>query len=167
LAVWKGAFVVTTVSEADTKFVQELGANEIIDYRKTGFEEVVTDADVVLDLVGGNTLRRSFRAIKQGGRVITIATSSESTKDRKVKEAFFIVESNRQQLVELAKLIESGVLQPIVREVVPIDAAAQAYLPVKKTNPGKTVLRHFNLTMPQELAVEENCVLPDRLAADF
>jgi NADPH:quinone reductase-like Zn-dependent oxidoreductase len=147
LAVWKGAFVVTTVSETDIEFVQELGANEIIDYRKTRFEEVVTDADVVLDLVGGDTLRRSFGAIKQGGRVITIATPSESTENPRVKEAFFIVESSRQQLVELAKLIESGVLRPIVSEVLPIDAAAQAYLPVKRTNPGKTVLRLFNLTM--------------------
>ena len=64
-----------------------------------------------------------------------------STEDPKVKDAFFIVESNRQQLVELAKLIESGVLRSIVSEVLPIDAAAQAYLPMKKTNPGKTVLR--------------------------
>jgi len=141
LAVWKGAFVVTTVSEANIKFIQELGANEIIDYRQTRFEEVVTDADVVLDLVGGDTLRRSFGAIKQGGRVITIATSSESTDDPKVKAAFFVVESSRQQLVELAKLIESGVLRSIVSEVLPIDAAAQAYLLMKKTNPGKTVLR--------------------------
>jgi len=146
LGVWKGAFVVTTVSEANIRFVQELGANEIIDYRKTRFEEVVSDADVVLDLVGGDTLRRSFGAIKQGGRVITIATSSESTKDPKVKDAFFIVESNRQQLVELAKLIERGVLRSIVSKVLPIDAAAQAYLPAEKISPGKTVLRLFNLT---------------------
>jgi hypothetical protein len=57
----------------------------------------------------------------------TIASSSESTEDPKVKEAFFIVESSRK-LVELTKLIESGVLQSIVSEVLPINAAAQAYL---------------------------------------
>ena len=141
LAAWKGAFVWTTVSEANVEFVRELGASGIIDYRKAKFEEVVKDADVVLDLVGGDTLRRSFGAIKESGRVVTIAASSESTDDPKVKEAFFIVEANRQQLVELSQLIDAGIIRPIVSEELPLEAAAQAYFPTKKTNPGKTVLR--------------------------
>jgi Zinc-binding dehydrogenase len=57
-----------------------------------------------------------------------------------VKEAFFIVESNRHQLVELAKLIDAGILRPIVNDVLPLAAAAQAYFPTRKTNRGKTVL---------------------------
>jgi NADPH:quinone reductase-like Zn-dependent oxidoreductase len=141
LAAWKGAFVATTVSEANVEFVRKLGATEIIDYRKAKFEEDVKDADVVLDLVGGDTLKRSFDAIKEGGRVVTIAASSELTEDPKAKEAFFIVEANRQQLMELAQLIDAGDLQPIVSEVLLLEAAAQAYFPTKKTNPGKTVLR--------------------------
>jgi NADPH:quinone reductase-like Zn-dependent oxidoreductase len=141
LAAWKRALVWTTVSETNVEFVRELGASGIIDYRKTKFEEVVKDADVVLDLVGGDTLRRSFGAIKEGGRVVTIAASSESTEDPKVKEAFFIVEANRQQLVELAQLIDAGIIRPIVGEVLRLEAAAQAYFSTKKTNPGKTVLR--------------------------
>jgi NADPH:quinone reductase-like Zn-dependent oxidoreductase len=91
LAAWKGAFVITTVSEADTSFVRELGAREVIDYRKVRFEEFVTDADLVLDLVGGDTLRASFRAVKPAGRVITIATSSESETDPKFKETFLLL----------------------------------------------------------------------------
>jgi NADPH:quinone reductase-like Zn-dependent oxidoreductase len=66
LAAWKAAFVATTVSEANVEFVRNLGATEIIDYRKAKFEEDVKDADVVLDLVGGDTLRRPFDAIKKG-----------------------------------------------------------------------------------------------------
>jgi NADPH:quinone reductase-like Zn-dependent oxidoreductase len=69
---WKGAFVITPVSEGDTSFVRELGAHEVIDYRKIRFEELVTDADLFLDPVGGDTLRASFRAVKPAGRVITI-----------------------------------------------------------------------------------------------
>jgi len=141
LAAWKGAFVATTVSEANVEFVRKLGTTEIIDYRKAKFEEDVKDADVVLDLVGGDTLKRSFDAIKEGGRVVTIAASSELTEDPKLKEAFFIVEANRRQLMELAHLIDAGVLRPIVSEVLLLEAAAQAYFPTKKTNPGKTVLR--------------------------
>ena len=56
------------------------------------------DADVVLDLVGGDTLKRSFDAIKEGGRVVTIAASSELTEDPKLKEAFFIVEATDNNL---------------------------------------------------------------------
>ncbi|HYY31508.1 MAG TPA: NADP-dependent oxidoreductase [Chthoniobacterales bacterium] len=141
LAAWKGAFVITTVSEADISFVRELGAREAIDYRKARFEELVTDADLVLDLVGGDTLRASFRAVKLAGRVITIATSSESETDPKFKEAFFIVAANANQLMEITKLIDTGVLRTVVREVLPIDAAAQAYSPTKIKGRGKTVLQ--------------------------
>jgi NADPH:quinone reductase-like Zn-dependent oxidoreductase len=140
LAAWRGAFVATTVSEANTEFVRSLGAHEPIDYRKATFEEVAGDADLIVDLVGGDTLARSFRAIKKGGRVVTVATSSESSEDPKVKGAFFIVVPNREQLVELARLIDSGAIRPIVSEVFPLEKAAQAYFPLK-TNRGKAVLR--------------------------
>jgi NADPH:quinone reductase-like Zn-dependent oxidoreductase len=141
LAAWHGAFVATTVSEANVGFVQRLGAKKIIDYRKSRFEQEASDVDLIVDLVGGDILKRSFGAIKKGGRVVTVAASSESTEDPNVKEAFFIVEAKREQLVELARLIDAGVIRPIVSEVLPLEAANQAYFPTKKGDPGKTVLR--------------------------
>jgi NADPH:quinone reductase-like Zn-dependent oxidoreductase len=141
LAAWKGAFVATTVSEANVEFVRTLGAHEPIDYRRSKFEEVMGDADLILDLVGGDTLARSFRAIKKGGRVVTVATNAESSGDPKVKEAFFIVEPNREQLVELARLIDARAIQPIVSEVLPLEKGAQAYFPLMKPSRGKAVLR--------------------------
>jgi NADPH:quinone reductase-like Zn-dependent oxidoreductase len=140
LAVWKGAIVATTVSEANMEFARSLGASEVINYRKSKFEEEMQDADLVLDLVGGDTFQRSFGALKEGGRLVTVATSSESTDDPKARAAFFIVEANRQQLVELARLLDAGALRPIVREVFPMSIAAQAYLAPKKSTPGKTVV---------------------------
>jgi NADPH:quinone reductase-like Zn-dependent oxidoreductase len=142
LAAWKGALVVTTVSEPNVEFVRSLGAQVVIDYRKTEFEEVINDADLVLDLVGGETLTRSFKAIKKGGRVVTVATNTEGSQDRAVKEAFFIVETKREQLVELAKVIDEGKILPVVRDVFPLEKAEQAFFPVKKgAVRGKTVLR--------------------------
>ena len=141
LAVWKGAFVATTVSEANLELVRTLGAHQPIDYRKTKFEDVAASADLILDLVGGETLARSFRAIKKGGRVVTVATNAESSEDPNVREAFFIVEPNREQLVELAKLIDAGAVRPIVGEVLPLEKGAQAYFPQQKPSRGKTVLR--------------------------
>jgi NADPH:quinone reductase-like Zn-dependent oxidoreductase len=119
-----------------------LGAAQVIDYQKSRFEEVVNDADVVLDLVGGDTLKRSFMAIKKGGRVVTVATNAESSEDPAVKGAFFIVETRREQLIELAKLIDAGKIRPIISEVFPLEKADQAYFPVqKKAVPGKFVIR--------------------------
>jgi NADPH:quinone reductase-like Zn-dependent oxidoreductase len=142
LAAWKGAFVVTTVSEPNAEFVRSLGAQEVIDYRKSDFAELVNDADLVLDLVGGETLTRSFKAIKKGGRVVTVATNAEGNQDPEVKGAFFIVETKREQLVELAQLIDAGKLLPFVSEVFPLEKAEQAFFPVKKKAVrGKTVLR--------------------------
>jgi NADPH:quinone reductase-like Zn-dependent oxidoreductase len=99
------------------------------------------DADLVLDLVGGDTFRRSSSAIKEGGKIVTVATSSESTDDPKLKAAFFIVEPSRPQLTELARLLDAGILQPIVSEVVPMANGAEAFLIPKKMAPGKVVLR--------------------------
>ena len=144
LAAWKGAFVATTVSEANAEFVRALGAHEVIDYRKTRFEEVAADADLILDLVGGDTLARSLRAVKQGGRVVTVATSSETSQDPKVKEAFLLVEPNREQLLALTRLIDAGTIRPIVGEAFSLEKAAQAYFPIKKVSRGKAVLRVSN-----------------------
>jgi NADPH:quinone reductase-like Zn-dependent oxidoreductase len=141
MATSQGAFVATTVSEGNAEFVKNLGAKEVIDYRKSRFEEVVNDADLILDLVGGDTLTRPFNAIRKGGRVVTIAANSESSEDPKVKEAFFIVETKRQQLIELAKLIDAGIIRPFFSEVIPLEEAARAYFPIKKTSRGKAVLR--------------------------
>jgi NADPH:quinone reductase-like Zn-dependent oxidoreductase len=141
LAAWSGAFVATTVSGANIEFAGSLGASEVIDYHKTKFEEQVRDADLVLDLIGGDTFRRSFSAIKEGGKVVTVATSSESTDDPNVKAAFFIVEPSQQQLTELARLLDAGILRPVVSEVVPMANAVEAFLVSKKTAPGKVVLR--------------------------
>lgn len=77
----------------------------------------------------------------KAGELLRSQPVSELTGDPKLKEAFFIVEANRQQLMEIAQLIDAGVLRPIVSEVLRLGAAAQAYFPTMKANPGKTVLR--------------------------
>ena len=78
-----------------------LGAAQVIDYRAVRFEDNVRDMDVVFDTVGGKTLQRSWAVLKPGGRMITIAADSETTTDDRVKQAFFIVEPNREQLTQI------------------------------------------------------------------
>ena len=64
-ARWAGAQVITTASARNHDFLRALGANKIIDYTTTRFEEVVHDVDLVLDTVGGETLERSWAVVKK------------------------------------------------------------------------------------------------------
>jgi NADPH:quinone reductase-like Zn-dependent oxidoreductase len=127
LAHLQGAYVMATASACNAEFVKRLGADEVIDYQTSRFEERVTNVDVVFDAVGGETLERSWVVLKPGGRMVTIAADSEGTSDQRVKDAFFIVEPSQKQLREIAQLLEAGTLKAFVDAVVPLDQAPAAY----------------------------------------
>jgi NADPH:quinone reductase-like Zn-dependent oxidoreductase len=127
LARSRGAQVTATASARNLAFVSQLGAAQVIDYRAVRFEDNVRDMDVVFDTVGGETLQRSWAVLKSGGRMVTIAADSEYTTDDRVKQAFFIVEPNREQLTRIGNLLEAGDLQPVVAAVLPLARASEAY----------------------------------------
>jgi len=136
LAHSHGAHVITTVSARNSEFVTALGANEVIDYKSASFEDKARDIDVVFDTVGGDTLRRSWNVLKPNGRLVTIAADAETPPDERTKQAFFIVEPNRQQLMQMI-----GNLRPVVDTVLPFSQAADAYSGyVKKQGRGKLVV---------------------------
>lgn len=122
-----GTHVITTVSPRNFEFVQKLGADEVIDYRSVPFDSVVSDIDVVFDGVGGDTLHRSWNVLKPNGRLVTIAADSEDTSDERTKRAFFIVEPNRQQLIEIGNRLDSGKLSAVVDTVIPFSEASIGY----------------------------------------
>jgi len=127
LAHLHGAYVIATSSSANLDFVKQLGADEVIDYKKSRFDDRAEKVDVVFDAVGGETLDRSWAVLKTGGRLVTIAADSESTRDQRVKDAFFIVEPDQEQLIAVAKLLDAGTLKAFVNAVVPLDKAPDAY----------------------------------------
>ena len=135
----KKAHVIATASKANADFVAALGADEVIDYRTTPFETVVQDVDVVLDTVGGDTRDRSWGILRKGGQLVTIAADAERLTQPRVRDAFFIVEPNRVQLIEIARLIDAGVIRPIVGAAFAMDNFRQAY--EEKPLRGKHVLR--------------------------
>lgn len=139
VACHKGAHVIATASAANADFVMALGADEVIDYRTTPFEAVVRDVDMVLDTVGGETRDRSWGTLKKSGRLVTIAADAERLTQPRVRDAFFIVEPNRNQLIEIARLIDAGVIRPIVGAVFSMEHFRQAY--DQKPIRGKHVLR--------------------------
>jgi NADPH:quinone reductase-like Zn-dependent oxidoreductase len=134
-----GAHVFATAAERNRDFVKQLGADEFIDYTTQRFEDVARDIDVVFDCVGGETFERSFSVLKPGGHITTIAASeeAEALKDERRKKAFFIVEPNQKQLIEVTKLIDSGKLKSVVDAVVPLADAASAYNGTLKNRQGR------------------------------
>jgi NADPH:quinone reductase-like Zn-dependent oxidoreductase len=141
LARLRGAYVIVTVSARNSEFVMGLGANEAIDYKAARFEDKAREIDVVFDAVGGDTLRRSWGVLKENGRLVTIAADSDTAADERTKRAFFIVEPNRQQLLEIGKLLEAGDLRPVVDTVLPFSQALTAYTGnVEKKGRGKLVV---------------------------
>jgi NADPH:quinone reductase-like Zn-dependent oxidoreductase len=142
LAHLHGAHVIATASTHTIDFVAQLGADEVIDYKQSRFEDVVRDVDVVFDTVGGETFENSWRVLKPKGRMITIAADIEGSKDPRAKESFFIVEPNQKQLIETGKLLDDGALKTFVKATVPLADAAAAYAGTvpKKLAYGKVVI---------------------------
>jgi len=129
LARWAGGQVIATSSARNRDFLRELGANQIIDYSTTHFEEVIHDADIVLDTIGGNTLERSYQVVKPGGALVSVASppSAEQAKVYGVRPVWFVVEPNREQLIQIGDLIDAGQIRPIIDTVLPLSQARQAY----------------------------------------
>jgi NADPH:quinone reductase-like Zn-dependent oxidoreductase len=139
LARHQRAHVLATALAANTDFVKGLGADEVIDYQITPFETVVRNVDVVLDTVGGDTRDRSWGVLRKGGRLVTIAADAEKLNEQRVRDAFFIVEPNRNQLIDISRLIDTAVIRPVVGTVFSMENFRQAYK--QKPVRGKNVLR--------------------------
>jgi NADPH:quinone reductase-like Zn-dependent oxidoreductase len=140
LARWRGAKVIATASAANTDFVRALGADQIIDYHTTRFEDVICDVSVVLDCVGGDMLERSWGVLEPDGRLVTVATSSGEDKNERVRNAFFIVRADGEQLAEIGRMIDAGELRVFAGRVFSLSDAREAYDPQLKSR-GKAALR--------------------------
>lgn len=128
LARKAGLRVFATASADDRSFVEGLGADTAIDYKNTRFEEVVPQVDIVLDMVGGETKKRSFHIIKPGGILVSVV-SGASVQDppAPVRSVFFLVEVTTQRLDELTALFDQGKLKARVGTVLPLDQARKAH----------------------------------------
>ena len=129
LAKARGAHVIGTASSKNQAFLRELGVDQVVDYQKTRFEEVVREVDVVLDTVGGDTLERSFKVLKKGGILVSLVQppSPESAAKYGVRALFYGAHASSSDLAEIAKLIDSGKVKPVVETVLPLADARRAH----------------------------------------
>jgi NADPH:quinone reductase-like Zn-dependent oxidoreductase len=125
---WKGATVIGTASADNLVFIKQLGADEAIDYDNQRFEEEVSEVDLVLDLIGGETQHRSLAVIKPGGRLVTTVMPEfkDEAKEKQIAMEGFTAQSYAADLEQIADLIDNGFVGPVVSAVLNLDEAQKA-----------------------------------------
>ncbi|AXF25333.1 NADPH:quinone oxidoreductase [Burkholderia pyrrocinia] len=167
LAKHVGAFVATTTSTANVEWVKELGADIVIDYRKDDFEKILRDYDVVINSLDGKTLEKSLSVLKRGGRLISISGPPDrafakeiglpwfmggvmdllsyrirkKAKRHDVSYSFLFMRACGAQLQEIASLVDTGAIRPVVERIFPFESTkeAMAYVETGRTK-GKVVV---------------------------
>lgn len=145
LACRAGVQTVATVATDDIPLVRNLGANTVIDYRSQRFEEEVRDADAVIDLVGGETQKRSFQVLRRGGKLISAVSRPDQNlaQSHGVEADFFLVNVTSQYLAAIAGLLDGGKLKTRVGAVLALADAREAHFMLERVRPqpkGKIVL---------------------------
>jgi NADPH:quinone reductase-like Zn-dependent oxidoreductase len=137
LAHWKGARVLATGSADNVEYLRSLGADQPIDYRVTPFETVAKGVDLIVDLVGGETQKRSYGVIKPGGRLMSTVQppSQDEASKHAVKASFVSMQPSDKRLNQLADLLASGAIKTVVTTRYPLSQATDAW---KKQVSGRT-----------------------------
>ena len=124
-----GAYVATTTSAKNVELVQSLGADLVIDYKAKKIENELSEYDLVVDMLGGETMANSFKVLKKGGTLISIKGQDTDGLAEKYGirfEAFFM-SPDGNMLAELGALISDGIVKPVIDSVFPMEQAAAAY----------------------------------------
>lgn len=130
LAKWKGARVIAVASGAHEGFLQDLGANEFVDYTQTRPEQVAHDLDLVLDNVGGPESARFLPTLKRGGALFPVYLAQydpDEVARLGVTTSATQVRASGSQLAELGRMIDAGTLRVAIDSTYPLADAQQAH----------------------------------------
>ena len=168
LAKHVGAIVATTTSTANVEWVKHLGADIVIDYKKDDFEKTLRGFDVVLNSLGAETLAKSLRVLRPGGKLVSISGPPDprfakqqglgrmiewvmgllslrirmQAKRHQVDYSFLFMRASGDQLRQISSLITAGAVRPVVDRVFPFEATreAMAYVETGRAK-GKVVVK--------------------------
>jgi alcohol dehydrogenase len=144
LAKKLGAHIATTVSTDDKQFVENLGADEVIDYKTQSFEDLIHNYDAAFDTVGGETYTKSFRVLKKGGIIVSMLEqlNSELMQQFGVKAIFQFTQVNRERLTKLVEFVDQqNNIEIHIDKTFLLDEARNALDYQKEAHPrGKIVL---------------------------
>ena len=130
LASHAGATVIATASGDDEAYLKSIGASRVIDYREAQFEKVLREkVDVVFDLIGGDTQKRSFLVLKEGGHLVsaTQPVSQEEAARHRVSGMMMRLTPSADMLGKIARLLEDGTIRADVAAVYALQDVAQAW----------------------------------------
>ncbi|MDO7880931.1 NADP-dependent oxidoreductase [Antiquaquibacter soli] len=145
-----GGHVIATGSPRNEDWLRDLGAREFVDYTATRFEDVVSNADVVIDLIGNaadDTGSRSLAALKPGGLIVTVPTGSWPTMTEEataagMRSTGFRVSPDGSTLAVISRLLDSGDVRVFVDQVFELEDAAAAHRALESGHTrGKVVLK--------------------------
>jgi len=124
-----GAFVATTTSAKNADLVKSLGADVVIDYTSQNFEDELSDYDLVVDMLGGETIAKSFKVLKKGGKVVSIKGQDTDGLAAKYDAEFewFFMSPDGAMLAELGDLISKGIVKPVIDSIYPFEKTAEAF----------------------------------------
>ncbi|MDQ4140112.1 MAG: NADP-dependent oxidoreductase [Bacteroidota bacterium] len=141
-----GATVSGTASAANASFLKELGVHHSIDYKAQPFEQAVKEVDLVFDPIGGETTTASINVLKKGGNLISIVggvkehVASQAT-EKGVTAKNYLVHSSGSDMEVLARLLEQGVLKPVIEHQFRFEEIAKAHEQIETSRTrGKVVL---------------------------
>jgi NADPH:quinone reductase-like Zn-dependent oxidoreductase len=143
LGRWRGAHVIGTTSRTNAERARRLGAHEVLEYDNVHPEGELAPVDLVFDTVGGDALAHSAGIVRPGGKVVSVAQEPPPLPaDAAITGSYFVVEPNRDQLIEIGRLVDSGDLRPEVDSVFPLAEARAAFArSMARAKRGKVVLR--------------------------
>jgi NADPH:quinone reductase-like Zn-dependent oxidoreductase len=168
LAKHFGAKVGTTTSTGNVPLVRSLGADEVIDYKKQAFEKELRGYDMVLGTLKGEEIEKSIRILNSGGKIVSLVGPLDAAfasarrlnfflkfvfglmsrkimrlaAKRDVVYSFLFVRPDGAQLSDIGKLLQSGIVRPVIDKVFAFEQAPEAleYLAQGRAK-GKVVVR--------------------------
>jgi NADPH:quinone reductase-like Zn-dependent oxidoreductase len=138
-----GAHIIATAAPQDVEYVRSIGADEVIDYTGTRFENVISDIDFVFDVIGGETQERSWNVLKHGGTLVTTKNAPSEVKAREKKATIkrLLVHPDGEGLRKIGALIDEGRVTVTVSDTFSLARAAEAHHLLQTTHTrGKIVL---------------------------
>ena len=138
LARHRGAHVIGSASPASADIARSFGAHEVVDHAAVTSGNAIDPVDLVFDTMGGDLLSRSPALVRDGGRIVSIAQEPPDGVDA----VYFVVEPDRAQLAELARLTDDGALRPAIDSVFGLEDGRAAFeRSMAAGKRGKVVLR--------------------------
>lgn len=143
----KGAYVYTTTSTSNMKWVKELGADRVIDYKTEDYKDIAKDLDIVFDTLGKHYSLESFELVKEGGKVVSVvgpldeasakmfgmneyrlpAELAKASSEKNAEYKFIFMHPNGSHLNQIKLMIEDEQIKPIIDKVYPFSEGIQAF----------------------------------------